>query len=277
MLRWERVVFLDDDIGVPDPDDLSRAAGLLATHAAVGLSVHGYPDNSVVCHAFRDAGGPQETFIGGGALAVEATRNRSFFPNIYNEDWFYLLDAGKGLQSVATIGRVIQAPYDPYRTPDRARAEELGDVLAEGTFWLLDQGRTVSDGDLAHWRDFLIKRRRFIERVLDMVEQSPIVRSTDRPYMVDALKAALGRLEHITPGLCVAYLRAWIADQERWQRHIRRMQRQPRERALKSLARRGAPPLTWCTNKGCSRPEPAAGSRRRRTLSAHRLPAAPDQ
>jgi len=104
-----------------------------------------------------------------------------------------------------------------------------------------------------------------------MVEQSLIVRSTDRPYMVDALKAALGRLEHITAELCVAYLRAWIADQERWQRHIRRMQRQPRERALKSLARRGGPPLTWCTNKGRSRPEPAAGSRRRRTLSAHRL------
>jgi hypothetical protein len=28
-------------------------------------------------------------------------------------------------------------PYDLFRTPDRARAEELGDVLAEGIFWLL--------------------------------------------------------------------------------------------------------------------------------------------
>ena len=55
-----------------------------------------------------------------------------------------------------------------------------------------------------------------------------------------ALKAALGRLELIAPELCVAYLKALVTDQERWQRHIQGMQRQPRERALKSLARRGA-------------------------------------
>jgi hypothetical protein len=271
MLRWERVVFLDDDITVPNPDDLSRAAGLLDTHAAVGLRVDGYPDNSVVCHAFREAGGSQETFVGGGALAVEVTRNRSFFPNIYNEDWFYLLDAGKGLQSVATVGRVVQVPYDPYRTPDRARAEELGDVLAEGTFWLLDQGMNVSDGDLAHWRDFLIKRRRFIERVLAMVEQAIDIWPSDRPYMVAALKAALGRHACITPELCEAYLRAWLADQERWQRHVQRMQRQPRERSIKSLARRGGPPLTWCTSRN---PQLAVGARVpfRRANSAARAP-----
>ena len=105
MLRWKRVVFLDDDIRVPDPADLSQAVGLLDTHTAVGLGIGGFPDNSVVCHAFRDAGGRQETFIGGGALAVDVKRNRSFFPNIYNEDWFFVLDAGKRLQSVATVGR----------------------------------------------------------------------------------------------------------------------------------------------------------------------------
>ena len=102
----------------------------------------------MVCHAFRAGGGKQETFIGGGALAVEMRRNRSFFPNIYNEDWFFVLDAGKRLQPVATVGQVLQYPYDPYRV-ERARAEEFGDVLAEGIFWLLDQGKPASDGDLA--------------------------------------------------------------------------------------------------------------------------------
>src|SRR5713101_2879298 len=46
MLRWRRVVFLDDDIRVPDPDDLSRAVSLLDTHTAVGLRIGGFPDNS---------------------------------------------------------------------------------------------------------------------------------------------------------------------------------------------------------------------------------------
>src|SRR5215467_3110785 len=101
-LQWKRVVFLDDDIKVPKPRDLSKAVSLLDAHDAVGLRIGGFPDNSTVCHAFREAGGQQDTFIGGGALAVEVERNRTFFPNIYNEDWFFVLDAGKGLQSVAT-------------------------------------------------------------------------------------------------------------------------------------------------------------------------------
>jgi hypothetical protein len=274
MLGWERVIFLDDDIQVPAPGDLSKAVGLLDTHTAVGLRNMGYPDNSVVCHAFRDAGGEQATFIGGGALAIEVKRNHSFFPNIYNEDWFYVLDAGKQLQSVATVGRVIQRTYDPYRTTERARAEELGDVLAEGTFWLLDQGKTVSDGDLAHWRAFLQRRRRFIGQVLDMVERSAALNSAERARIVEALKASLGRLACITPELCVAYLRAWVSDQEQWQRHIQRVRRQPRlapDAALNSLARKGGAPLTWCTSQGCSIPEPPPPPGRPRTMSARRF------
>jgi hypothetical protein len=254
MLRWRRVVFLDDDIRVPDPADLSKAASLLDTHTAVGLGIGGFPDNSMVCHAFRDAGGRQETFIGGGALAVDVERNCSFFPNVYNEDWFFVLEAEKGLQSVATVGQVFQDPYDPY-LPDRARAEEFGDVLAEGTFWLLDQDRSASDGDLAHWRDFLAKRKSFIEQVLGMVERTTDLVSAERARKAAALNAALGRLAEITPELCVEYMKALVKDQQRWQRHIQAIRQQPkltRELALGSLADGGETPLTWYTRKSTS-------------------------
>jgi hypothetical protein len=264
MLRWKRVIFLDDDIKVPDPDDLSKAVSLLDTHSAVGLGIGGFPDNSVVCHAFREAGGGQDTFIGGGALAIEVKRNRTFFPNVYNEDWFFVLDAGKGLQSVATVGEVLQDPYDPYLA-QRARAEEFGDVLAEGTFWLLDQGRSASDGDLSHWRDFLAKRKRFIEQILAMVEGTSTIEPADRARMTEALKAASGHLARITPELCVDYLKALALDQDRWQRHIQRIRRQPkmtRELALESLARRGGTPLTWYTRKPASPQKPSAARRR---------------
>jgi hypothetical protein len=254
MLRWKRVVFLDDDIRVPDPADLSRAVSLLDTHTAVGLRIGGFPDNSMVCHAFREAGGWQDTFIGGGALAVDVKRNRTFFPNIYNEDWFFVLDAGKRLQPVATVGQVLQAPYDPYR-PERARAEELGDVLAEGMFWLLDQDRSTSEGDLSHWRDFLTRRKRFIGRVLGMVEGATAIEPAERARRAEALNAALGRLARITPELCVEYHKALISDQERWQRHIQAIRRQPklrRELALESLAGPGGRPLTWYTRNATS-------------------------
>jgi hypothetical protein len=253
-LRWKRVVFLDDDIRVPNPADLSRAVSLLDTHTAVGLGIGGFPDNSVVCHAYREAGGWQDTFIGGGALAVDVKRNRTFFPNIYNEDWFFVLDAGKRLQPVATVGQVLQDPYNPYR-PERARAEEFGDVLAEGMFWLLDQDRSTSEGDLAHWREFLTKRKRFIGRVISMVESATTIEPGEQAQRVEALNAALGRLARITPGLCVAYHKALVVDQERWQHHIQAMRQQPkmrREHALDSLARTGGRPLTWYTRNSTS-------------------------
>ena len=248
-LRWNRIIFLDDDIRVPDPLDLSKAAGLLDAHSAVGLGIGGFPDNSVVCHAFRDSGGKQETFIGGGAMAVAVRRNRSFFPNIYNDDWFFVLDAGKRLQQVATVGEVLQYPYDPYRA-ERARAEEFGDVLAEGIFWVLDQGKPSSEGDLRHWGAFLEHRKQFIKQVRKMVASQAGIKPAERMRMQQALAAALGRCERISPEFCVAYLRALASDQDRWQRHIQQILRQPRqsrEEALRSLTVEGATPLTWYT------------------------------
>src|SRR5258707_723950 len=72
-LGWQRIIFLDDDIQVPDPGDLRRATGLLDTYNAVGLENRGFPDNSVVCHAFRMVGGSQNSFIGSSAPRVART------------------------------------------------------------------------------------------------------------------------------------------------------------------------------------------------------------
>ncbi len=254
MLGWSRVLFLDDDITELNPDDVRRASGLLDTHNAVGLHVGGFLDHSVVCHAYLDAGGGQQSFIGGGALAVHLERNNSFFPDIYNDDWFFLLDGDKGIQSVGVTGAVRQYPYDPFRSPDRARAEELGDVLAEGIYWLLDQNKSITDADSAHWADFLAHRKQFIERVLGMVERDGAIGPADKERRVAALKGSLGRLARITPALCESYLRAWRFDRQSWYRYlqkpfIRTVQQLPpderRQQALASLSRPGAPLLNW--------------------------------
>lgn len=249
LLDWQRIVFLDDDIDVPVSDDLKNAAGLLDTYNAVGLYIGGYPDNSVVCHAYRLIGGYQESFIGGGALAVETTRNRSFFPDIYNEDWFYLLDPEKGLQPLARTGKVIQSPYEPFRE-ERARMEELGDVLAEGIFWLLDQDRTLADADSKHWRSYLAKRRKFIEYILRNIDKAR-VEPAERARMAAALRASLGRLARIEPEWCETYLRAWTTDRAAWERHISNISRASglrympsTEDAIRVLSKKGRPALS---------------------------------
>jgi hypothetical protein len=243
MLGWERILFLDDDITDLNPDDVRKASGLLDTYSAVGLHVGGFPDHSVVCHAYRQAGGAQQSFVGGGALAVHVNRANSFFPDIYNDDWFFLLDGDKWLQPTGVTGRVRQYPYDPFRTPDRARAEEFGDVLAEGIYWLLDQDRSIMEADQQHWARFLVKRREFIQDVLAMVEKSSLEPSEKR-RRIAALKGSLGRLELITPTLCAEYLQAWSADRRQWQRHIERLPtRQQAASALAMLSRKGFPGL----------------------------------
>ena len=212
LVGWRRIAFLDDDIRRVRADDLAVAAAQVDDYTAVGLHNVGFPDNSVVCHAYRDTGGlDQATFVGGGALVVPADRTTSFFPDIYNEDWFFLLE-GDRLGRVATTGRVWQRAYDPYDSPGRAYAQEFGDCLAEGMFALLDDGRRVSDADLDYWMDYLAERALLIEEVLDRVADS----DGPRDRMTASLHAARKSLETFTPQHCVDYLSAWRRDGVRW-------------------------------------------------------------
>jgi hypothetical protein len=255
MLGWSRILFLDDDITGLNPDDVRKASGLLDTYNAVGLQIAGFPDHSVVCHAYRQAGGKQQSFIGGGALAVTLERSTSFFPDIYNDDWFFLLDGDKRLQPTSVTGRVVQYPYDPFRTPERARAEELGDVLAEGIYWLLDQDRSIADADRGHWAGFLKSRARFIQDVLAMVRADEALGSHEEDRRIAALKGALGRLALITPNLCESYLQAWTADRRQWQQHVEQLPtRQQLPGALTALSRQGCPPLRSQPAKKNGRP-----------------------
>jgi hypothetical protein len=244
MLGWSHVLFLDDDITAPNPDELRKANGLLGRHHAVGLHINGFPDHSVVCHAYILVGGSQETFIGGGAMVVETGRCDSFFPDIYNDDWFFMLDPAGRLRPVTRAGEVRQERFDPFRQVDRARTEEFGDVLAEGIYWLLDQGGSAFEADHRHWAEFLAKRRRFIERILDMAERQDLEQSV-KDRVIAALRGSLSRLACVTPELCERYLQAWVRDRDMWLRHIAGLPvGQARQQALDLLSVPGAPSLT---------------------------------
>ncbi|MCE7003446.1 glycosyltransferase family 2 protein [Kibdelosporangium philippinense] len=231
--KYDRILFLDDDISVPRVEDLNEAAGLLDDYHGVGLSIGGFWDNSVVCHAFRDSGGAQDTFIGGGALAIGQRSYDSFFPNVYNEDWFFLL-GDNGLRPSAMTGQVKQQPYDPYRDGERARSEEFGDTLAEGLFSLLTNGKDLTGATEAYWRHFLRKRRAFIDEVLEMAMDADMFEA-ERSRMITALKAARGRNALIEPEFCVRYLEAWRADRRIWQKHVAQVQHRYHRGGLEKL------------------------------------------
>src|SRR5262245_53844889 len=83
MVGWRRVVFVDDDITDIQPHHIGAAVRLLDDYDMVALENKGFPDNSVVCHALRAVQEYQDSFVGGGAMAVKTDESSSFFPNIY--------------------------------------------------------------------------------------------------------------------------------------------------------------------------------------------------
>jgi glycosyltransferase involved in cell wall biosynthesis len=215
MAGLKSALFLDDDMRIRSIRQLRVAAGLSRTFDVVGMNLKGYPDNSVVCHANRDSGGHQDTFVGGGALVAATDRPVSLFPDIYNEDWFFLL-AENRLRSVTTTGEAFQKEYDPYANVRRARLEEFGDVLAEGIFSLLDDGKPFIGAGTDFWISFINDRHRFIGRTIEAVEKTSLERLRRRK-MIRSLEAAREQLvKKVNPKLCVDFVDAWAEDLSTW-------------------------------------------------------------
>ena len=88
---WNKIIFLDDDITLSGTDNLARLAWQLDRSQVAGMIVRNYPDNSVVCHARRDARLPQDVFLTGAVLGVHCNNlPLSFFPEAGSEDFLGL-------------------------------------------------------------------------------------------------------------------------------------------------------------------------------------------
>jgi hypothetical protein len=252
------VLFLDDDVrALPlpngpgqltparttrttqtlDPEQLACAvAHLLCEEAtgAVGWTLTDFDDNSVVCHARRALGMPQEQFIGGGALLVGITEELPFFPRIYNEDWLFMFElmwrrGNRG--ELAEAGNVLQDAYDPF-LPDRARSEELGDILAEGLFSLLHRGHDPAGPerfmkDDSYWQGVLERREDMTTRMLETIKSTETVAPEARERMAAALEAAEEIRSCVRPGSFVDFLRSWSDDLTTWRKHLRRARSAP--------------------------------------------------
>jgi hypothetical protein len=212
---WRTLLFLDDDIYGLRAAAVARAIGALDQHAAVGMPAQSFPDNSVVCHARRFVPGiRQGVFVSGSALGVRVDRSDSFFPEIYNEDWLFLaphLDR----REVTSSGQVRQLPYDPFEIPDRATAEEFGDVLAEGLVGHLHHGSLSRPPTVGYWSAFLDRRARFIAEAA-----AACAAQADTNSLAAKALRALDRAENaraaIRPALLTEYIASWLDDLRSW-------------------------------------------------------------
>ncbi len=218
LCAWNTVMFLDDDIRDVTLSSLREVAALTTQYLAAGFKIGYYPDNSVVCHAHRLAGGAQDVFAGGGALLVDAVRSDALFPPIYNDDWLFLFAAAQS-RSIAVAGTLSQLPYQPFARPRRAASEEFGEVIAEGLYRLLHEGGDVTDATRGYWRAALQRRTRLIDDIADRL----LLKREAGPTTADALMslaAARKRLAGITELACLSFVWAWQADLEIWREKL---------------------------------------------------------
>lgn len=238
---WRKVLFLDDDIGATGRgmQKLSsllvrRIAGHLERHQIAGMSCRDFPDNSVVCHARKLAGLPQGNFVSGAALGVNcADQPLPFFPDIYNEDWFFF-SRRAAAREIGYVGEVSQEPYNPYETADRARHEEFGDLLAEGLYALFEQqpvemnyGARVEAADAEYWAEFILARERSLHvtqlRLHRALERDTARREREIVPALRSLTAAEGQLGRLRPDLCVTFMEAWTKDLAGWEQATQRL------------------------------------------------------
>lgn len=217
---WRRVLFLDDDIYDIDPGQVIAATASIEGRSVAGFKVTHYPDNSVVCHAYRLAGGGQDTFIGGSALVMDPSHEESFFPPIYNEDWLFLAEHIQAKQ-VAEAGTVRQLRYDPFIKPDRAFSEEFGDVFAEGLYRLFHDGMPIAQADISFWRDMLTQRTQLLDEIASRLISSGSADNAGAALL--ALAAAAKRLRNLSPIDFVSFLGAWQLDLGSWRNRVRRL------------------------------------------------------
>jgi hypothetical protein len=217
MMGWRRIFFLDDDIRDITYPDLKSTVDMLGSFSAASMWVTDFPDNSIVCHANRVTGGSQDVFVSGAALAVDCDSDIGFFPDIYNEDWFFFFDVAADGRLGNSYLKATQLYYYPFTNSRRAAWQEFGDVLAEGLYALLHLGLDVQHATTPYWASFLEARRNFLEATYTRTEQAPL---DMRSEIAASVKSALKCLTEIKPDMCERYVQLWRGDLTDWKRRL---------------------------------------------------------
>jgi len=228
MLGWQRLMFLDDDIYGVSTDNVYALAAGLNDHNVSVLIPNQYPDNSVACHAYRLGGGEQGKFASAGGMGVRCDReDLAFFPNIYNEDWFFFSEEAAS-HKIARVGVSRQRKYNPYRDPERAVKEEFGDLLAEGLYARLDVHQDISGVDVAYWEEFKESRGDFLKRVAEsLTRKLDSGLNSEKAQEVRAAQVSIQearlQLERIDPEVCQKFIDLWQADLAEWRRYLTKL------------------------------------------------------
>lgn len=193
-----RILMIDDDVIIAEEHLLLAASALTKVPVAASRLID-HPDHSIVGHAARSINLKRPPFLSGAFLALNVENLNEFFPNIYNEDWFFffkILDSSK----IYRLPDARQIPTDPFKRSDDAAKQEFGDLLAEGFLELVLRGRTQLACTKSFWSHKRTVRKVYIKYLMSHIKSHCIL---------EALMKSIWALDKITAEDCVEFISSW--------------------------------------------------------------------
>jgi len=210
---FREILLVDDDIRGLDNALFTAGATALEKWMVAGVFIDDFPDTSVIGHVELAVGERVIPFLSGSCLFIRSDVPFGFFPQIYNEDWIFMLPHMEG-GNICSLGSIRQEPYDPFGESSRPVFQEPGEIIADGLFALLACGRYADRLHQATWAAILSKRREWLTVLAE--------RARNRLHRA-AVEAARAQCQRITALDCTDYVNDLEHDRRTWNDSLEEM------------------------------------------------------
>lgn len=168
--NFDKVLFMDDDIIIPNTEVVHNSFNLLEKYDFVGTNIGGMIDDSIIGRISNDMGliDNDERAFSGGFLAFNPKTVKYPFVNIYNEDWIWLFlhtKENKYLQS----GCVIQNYSNPFLGfNEKILFQEYGEIVISGILVAKDKVKFELLTSNLFWESIVIERKSFLSKLYEL-------------------------------------------------------------------------------------------------------------
>lgn len=161
--QFEKVLFTDDDIQVPNLNLISELFESLSEFKFAGANIEGLVDDSALGHIATDVEVINERMLSGGFMVYNPKKIDHFFLNNYNEDWIWLFLQLKNDKHLQT-GKVFQELSDPLSNyKEKIIFQEFGEIALDGILDLYKEGSYDSLIQLSFWKRMIQEREEYLE------------------------------------------------------------------------------------------------------------------
>ena len=169
-----KVLFIDDDIEIPNEKIIVNSFELLEQFNFVGASIGGMIDDSLLGYISNDLGliDNDERTLSGGFLAFNRKKIRFPFLNIYNEDWIWLFlhsNDEKYLQTECVIQKNTN-PYIGYE--NKILFQEYGEIFIKGILLAKRKSNFELLSSKSFWENVIQERKVYLSELYDFANIS---------------------------------------------------------------------------------------------------------